>query len=113
MQIVGGTVQDAARLSEGEHPGDATLVSTVRYRAPSRAISELARRQMRAVREELDHKYEAQNGLAAKTLAPAPALKSPAPFGLDPDGARVALLHIRGSGPPSRDCPAIAPACKI
>ena len=34
-------------------------------------VSELERRQMRAVREELGQEYEAQNGLAAKTSAPA------------------------------------------
>ena len=33
-------------------------------------VSELERRQMRAAREELDHEYEAQNGLATKTSAP-------------------------------------------
>ena len=33
-------------------------------------VSELERRQMRAAREELDHEYEAQNGLAKKTSAP-------------------------------------------
>ena len=38
-------------------------------------ISELERRQMRAVREELNHEYEAQNGLAAKTSATAPRTK--------------------------------------
>ena len=34
-------------------------------------VSELERRQMRAVREELDHEYEAQNGLGTKASAPA------------------------------------------
>ena len=34
-------------------------------------VSELERRQMRAVREELDQEYEAANGLDAKTSAPA------------------------------------------
>ena len=34
-------------------------------------VSELERRQMRAVREELDHGYEAQNGLGTKASAPA------------------------------------------
>ena len=34
-------------------------------------VSELERRQMRAAREELDHEYEAQNGLPTKTSAPA------------------------------------------
>ena len=34
-------------------------------------VSELERRQMRAVREELDREYEAPNGLAEKTSAPA------------------------------------------
>ena len=33
-------------------------------------VSELERRQMRAVREELDQEYEAPNGIAAKTSAP-------------------------------------------
>ena len=33
-------------------------------------VSELERRQMSAAREELDHEYEAQNGLATKTSAP-------------------------------------------
>jgi len=40
-------------------------------------VSELERRQMRAVREELDREYEAQNGLHAKTSAPAPQNKLP------------------------------------
>ena len=35
-------------------------------------VSELERRQMCAVREELDHGYEAQNGLGTKASAPAP-----------------------------------------
>ena len=35
-------------------------------------VSELERRQMCAVREELDHEYEAQNGLGTKVSAPAP-----------------------------------------
>ena len=34
-------------------------------------VSELERRQMRAVRKELDHEYEAQNGLGTKASAPA------------------------------------------
>ena len=34
-------------------------------------VSELERRQMCAVREELDHEYEAQNGLGTKASAPA------------------------------------------
>ncbi len=34
-------------------------------------VSELERRQMRAVREELDHEYEAQNGLGTKASTPA------------------------------------------
>jgi len=34
-------------------------------------VSELERRQMRAAREELNQEYEAQNGLATKTSAPA------------------------------------------
>ena len=34
-------------------------------------VSELERRQMRAVREELDREYEAQNGLGSKASAPA------------------------------------------
>ena len=35
-------------------------------------VSELERRQICAVREELDHGYEAQNGLGTKASAPAP-----------------------------------------
>ena len=34
-------------------------------------VSELERRQMRAVREELDHEYEAANGLGTRASAPA------------------------------------------
>ena len=34
-------------------------------------VCELERRQMRAVREELNHEYEAQNGLGTKASAPA------------------------------------------
>ena len=34
-------------------------------------VCELERRQMRAVREELDHEYEAQNGLGTKASSPA------------------------------------------
>ena len=39
-------------------------------------VSELERRQICAVREELDHGYEAQNGLGTKASAPAPQDKN-------------------------------------
>ena len=43
-------------------------------------VSELERRQMRAVREELDHEYEVPNGLDAKASAPAPQNKISSTF---------------------------------
>ena len=39
-------------------------------------LSEVERRQMRDVREELDREYEAANGLEAKTSAPARQVKN-------------------------------------
>ena len=39
-------------------------------------VSELERRQMRAAREELNHEYEAQNGLGTKASAPARQAKT-------------------------------------
>ena len=51
-------------------------------------VSELKRRQMRAVREELDYEYEAANGLGTRASAQGPQLlhakpKYPALLGLD------------------------------
>ena len=43
-------------------------------------VSELERRQMRAVKEELDHEYEVPNDLDAKTSAPAPQNKISSTF---------------------------------
>ena len=43
-------------------------------------VSELERRQMRAVKEELDHEYEVPNGLDAKASAPAPQNKISSTF---------------------------------
>ena len=46
----------------------ATIRAAERWQAIR--VSELERRQMRAVREELNQEYEAPNGIAAKTSAP-------------------------------------------
>ena len=47
----------------------AMIRTAERWRAIT--VSELERRQMRAIREELDREYEAPNGLDTKTSAPA------------------------------------------
>ena len=47
----------------------ATIRAAERWRAIR--VSELERRQMHAVREELDREYEAQNGLGTEASAPA------------------------------------------
>ena len=55
-------------------------------------VSELERRQMCAVREELDYEYEAQNGLGTKASAPAPQDKYAAHLGLDPSDVQINVV---------------------
>ena len=92
----------AARRPYSSSCSGAMIRAAERWRAIR--VSELERRQMRAVREELDHEYEVPNGLDAKASAPrTPRTRYPAHFGLERPRS-PAVFETKG-GPVSRPLP--------
>jgi hypothetical protein len=70
---LGGTYAHGAAAGQGYRNGTALIRAAERWRSVK--VTEFERRQMAAVRNELDQEYEAMVGLARQSPKDAPAVK--------------------------------------